>query len=87
MLEFTRQAQDFESEFLYEKSVIKLARSVACDVVFYARGGLHIADVVRFQSAVAPGQASGLTRCSDSSCCGVHGMLVSLTPGNKNVVL
>jgi hypothetical protein len=59
MLEFTRQAQDFESEFLYKNSVIKLAKSVACDVVFYPRGGLHVADVVRFGSAVAPGQASG----------------------------
>ncbi len=48
MLEFTREAQDFESEFLYENSVIRVARLVACDVVFYVRGGLHIADVVRF---------------------------------------
>ena len=36
-----------------------------------------------FDPLSAPGQASGLTRCSDTSCCGVHGMLVCLTPRTR----
>ena len=36
-----------------------------------------------FDPLSAPGQASGLTRCSDTSCCGVQGMLVCLTPRTR----